>query len=76
VPVDFVRKYFLAVLTVLQTDRVANVRMNVAKTVQVLIPMCKNEPDILNVLKNTLNVLQSDTDSDVKYFSSRAQKCL
>ena len=46
-PVDAIRRQFVPVLLTLATDKVANVRMNVAKSVQVLVPISSNQPDLL-----------------------------
>ena len=46
-PVDVTRQTFLPVLMALHTDKVANVRMNVAKSIQALLPACKGHGDLI-----------------------------
>lgn len=55
----------------LATDPVANVRFNVAKTLQKISPHL--ESGVIDTqVKPTLEKLNSDPDVDVKYFASEA----
>ena len=53
----------------LQNDKIPNVRFNVAICLEVLR---EKSAEVKSVLEN----LSKDSDSDVKYFSIRAQKSL
>ena len=46
-PIDSVRRQFVPVLVTLSKDKVANVRMNVAKAIQVCLPTTLNQPDLV-----------------------------
>lgn len=70
--------YFL-----LLADNVPNVRFNVAKTLELIIPYLNK--DLVNnsvffififQVKNSLTNLCSDPDADVKFFAQRALKCI
>jgi len=58
-------------MKVLTADPVANVRFNVAKTLQKLSPFL-DQPAIDEHVKPLLEKLNTDTDVDVKYFASEA----
>jgi hypothetical protein len=45
-PIEVTRKVFVPVLLHMHTDKVANVRMNVAKAINALIPVCKGTVDV------------------------------
>ncbi len=51
-------------------DRVANIRFNVAKGLKVVAPYVKN-PSLQSAITKALAQLSSDSDADVKYFSSK-----
>jgi len=44
VAIDTIRRQFISVLQALAQDRVANIRMNVSKTIQAIIPVIRNQP--------------------------------
>ena len=46
-PVDAIRRQFMPALLTLSKDPVANVRMNVSKSIQILVPITKAQPDLL-----------------------------
>ena len=46
-PVDAVRRQFVPVLQTLSKDKVANVRMNVAKSIHALIPVASTQNDLV-----------------------------
>lgn len=75
VPPDVVKSTFLPVLSTLYTDKVANIRMNVAKTIQEMNTNQK-EVEIISSLKGILTVLSTDKDLDVQFFAQRAMKNL
>ena len=73
VQADVVRRMFLPVLVTLKGDIVPNIRMNVAKTIQTLLPFSKGTGDLDERLKNLVKDLgNNDSDQDVKYFAQRA----
>lgn len=51
-------------------DRVANIRFNVAKGLKVTAPYVKN-PSLQSAVSKALAQLASDSDADVKYYSSK-----
>jgi len=72
---DVVKAHFLPVLKALSKDRVANIRMNVAKSIQSLGQSLKSQQqsgDTAAQLKSILNDLKTDEDGDVRYYSLRA----
>ncbi|EDS39336.1 serine/threonine protein phosphatase 2a regulatory subunit a [Culex quinquefasciatus] len=68
---DIIKRLFLPTIKVLSTDPVANVRFNVAKTLQKLSPFL-DQAAIDEHVKPILEKLNTDTDVDVKYFASEA----
>jgi serine/threonine-protein phosphatase 2A regulatory subunit A len=75
VPGETVKVHFLPVLTTLSKDRVANIRMNVAKSIQAMLPHLKGQPanqETLEKFKSILQELIKDEDTDVKYYSQKA----
>ncbi len=54
VAIDTIRRQFITVLQALAQDRVANIRMNVSKTIQAIIPVVRSQPqgnqDIIDAL--------------------------
>lgn len=68
---DIIKRLFLPTIKVLAVDPVANVRFNVAKTLQKLTPFL-DQPTVDEHVKPILEKLNSDTDVDVKYFASEA----
>lgn len=56
------------------SDAVPNVRFNVAKTLQMLVPLL--EPGLVaSQVKPKLLELSEDHDKDVQYFAQRALAC-
>uniref|UniRef100_A0A336M5T6 Protein phosphatase PP2A regulatory subunit A n=1 Tax=Culicoides sonorensis TaxID=179676 RepID=A0A336M5T6_CULSO len=68
---DQIKRLFLPTIKVLSTDPVANVRFNVAKTLQKLSPFL-DQATIDGEIKPILEKLNTDTDVDVKHFASEA----
>jgi len=65
----------LPVVIELSSDRVPNIRLNVAKSFQVIIPLVDNSV-VETKIKPSLSKLLEDKDKDVKYFSNIAiQSC-
>lgn len=60
----------------LKDDSIPNVRFNVAKSLEVLTPILKNEPESAGLISSqvapALQKLSSDGDVDVKWFAERA----
>lgn len=74
---DIVKAHFVPVLKVLSKDKVANIRMNVAKSIHALGQHLKTQPspqtaEVQALLKATLTELKSDEDSDVRYYAAKA----
>jgi len=55
----------------LSSDRIPNIRLNVAKTLQTIIPLVDSSV-VESKIKPALSKLLDDKDKDVKYFSSAA----
>lgn len=72
-PTDAIKKLFLPVLTTLSQDPVPNIRMNVAKSVHHILPYAKGNPELEDKLRQLLAGLSKDQDTDVKYYSLKAQ---
>lgn len=68
---DQIKRLFLPTIKVLSTDPVANVRFNVAKTLQKLSPFL-DQATIEAEVKPILDKLNTDTDVDVKHFAQEA----
>lgn len=75
-PVEVTRKVFLPVLLTMHTDKVANIRMNVSKTIEKLAPVCKQSTDIIEQFRRILQNLAADQDFDVCFFSQKTMKVL
>lgn len=77
-PADVVKAHFLPVLRTLSRDRVANVRMNVAKSASALGAGLKTQQpsqqtaETIAQLKLILQEIKNDDDTDVKYFTQKA----
>jgi len=73
---EVIRDYILPTVNNLVTDPIPNIRFNVAKSYEVLIPVLKQsqETGILldTQVKPALDKLKEDMDGDVKYFAERA----
>lgn len=68
---DVIKRLFLPTIKTLSGDQVANVRFNVAKTLQKISPFL-DQATIEAELKPILEQLNGDVDVDVKYFASEA----
>lgn len=68
---DVIKRLFLPTIKTLAADGVANVRFNVAKTLQKISPFL-DQATIDAEVKPILEQLNGDTDVDVKYFASEA----
>lgn len=60
IPPDAVKKLFVPVLTALSQDPVANIRMNVGKTIQKILPHVKGSGELEEKLKQMLRDLAKD----------------
>ncbi|KAH8377699.1 hypothetical protein KR093_006668, partial [Drosophila rubida] len=68
---DITTKLLLPTVLLLAADPVANVRFNVAKTLQKISPFL--EASVIDAqVKPTLDKLNADTDVDVKHFAAQA----
>lgn len=68
---DVIKRLFLPTIKTLAADGVANVRFNVAKTLQKISPFL-DQATIDAEVKPILEQLNGDSDVDVKYFASEA----
>lgn len=68
---DVIKRLFLPTIKTLGNDPVANVRFNVAKTLQKISPFLDSTLIDAEV-KPILDQLNTDSDVDVKYFASEA----
>ncbi|CAN8013144.1 unnamed protein product, partial [Ixodes persulcatus] len=68
---DITGKLMLSTVLSLAGDNVANVRFNVAKTLQRIAPIL-DAPTLQGQVKPCLEKLNTDTDVDVRYFASEA----
>lgn len=68
---EITTKVMLPTVLTMATDNVANVRFNVAKTLQRIGPFIESS-SVQNQVKPTLDKLNTDSDVDVKYFASEA----
>ena len=75
-PADTVRDSVLPTVIELSSDPIPNIRFNVAKSLETMIPMLKQNQAMLDMVssmaKPTLEKLSSDPDVDVRFFANRA----
>ncbi|KAL1923051.1 uncharacterized protein VTP21DRAFT_9427 [Calcarisporiella thermophila] len=73
---DVLTDYILPTVSGLANDPIPNIRFNVAKSLETMIPMLRKSHDlsalIENDVKQTLQKLSEDTDNDVRFFAQRA----
>ncbi|KAF9164346.1 hypothetical protein DFQ26_001557 [Actinomortierella ambigua] len=73
---EVIRDYILPTVTNLVTDPIPNIRFNVAKSIEALIPVLAQNPDtrplVDQQLKPALVRLSEDPDNDVRFFAHRA----
>jgi len=73
---EVIRDYILPTVTNLVSDPIPNIRFNVAKSIEALIPVLSQNPDtkplVDQQLKPALVKLSEDTDNDVRFFSHKA----
>ena len=72
---EVVRDQLLPALIQLQSDPIPNIRFNVAKSLEVIIPLLKaaDQKVIVNEkIKPSLSKLHEDLDGDVRYYAQRA----
>lgn len=68
---EITTKVMLPTVLTMATDNVANVRFNVAKTLQRIGPFLEQSA-VQSQVKPILDKLNTDSDVDVKYFASEA----
>jgi len=73
---DLIKTHFLPVMQSLSHDPVANVRMNVCKTVTGIAAKVKGTGDLETKVKVILKELSNDADFDVKFYAQRAVEAL
>jgi len=66
-----VNQSMLPIVLRMASDKVPNVRFNVAKTLQILIGLVDSTVTQSRI-KPTLTKMQDDTDRDVKFYASQA----
>ncbi|KAF9946661.1 hypothetical protein BGZ72_000138 [Mortierella alpina] len=73
---EVIRDYILPTVSNLVSDPIPNIRFNVAKSIEALIPVLLQNPDTKHLveqqLKPALVKLSEDTDNDVRFFSHKA----
>lgn len=73
---EVIRDYILPTVTNLVSDPIPNIRFNVAKSIEALIPVLMQNPDTAPLvdqqLKPALIKLSEDSDNDVRFFSQKA----
>ncbi|KAF9103423.1 hypothetical protein BGX29_003383 [Mortierella sp. GBA35] len=73
---EVIRDYILPTVTNLVSDPIPNIRFNVAKSIEALIPVLMQNPDTAPLvdqqLKPALVKLSEDSDNDVRFFSQKA----
>jgi serine/threonine-protein phosphatase 2A regulatory subunit A len=73
---EVIRDYILPTVSSLVSDPIPNIRFNVAKSIEALIPVLKQNPDtnplVEQQLKPALAKLSEDSDNDVRFFSQKA----
>lgn len=74
--VQVIRDDVLPTVISLSDDPIPNIRFNVAKSLEALIPLLKNNAQAAGLydttVKPALEKLREDVDGDVKFFASRA----
>lgn len=75
-PPAMVKDAILPTIIEMSEDPIPNIRFNVAKSLESLIPLLKNDPNTVgfidSLVKTTLDKLSGDQDVDVKFFATRA----
>ncbi|CAB4427709.1 unnamed protein product [Rhizophagus irregularis] len=70
------QRFILPTVNNLVSDPIPNIRFNVAKSYEVLIPVLKQSQETVVLLdaqvKPALDKLREDSDADVKYFAEKA----
>jgi serine/threonine-protein phosphatase 2A regulatory subunit A len=73
---EVIRDYILPTVNKLVSDPIPNIRFNVAKSYEVLIPVLRQNPETSVLLetqvKPALTKLRDDSDNDVKFFAEKA----
>lgn len=72
VSAETVKQKFMPMLQTMHKDPVANVRLNVAKTLQALQKQIKQLKENQDHTRQILKNLSTDKDIDVKHFAERA----
>lgn len=71
-----VKDSILPTITELSKDPIPNIRFNVAKSLESLIPLLKKDADTAELVdssvKPTLEKLRTDQDVDVRFFATKA----
>lgn len=71
-----VKESILPTIVEMSKDPIPNIRFNVAKSLESMIPLLKKDPStaelVNSTVKSTLENLSTDQDVDVKFFATRA----
>jgi serine/threonine-protein phosphatase 2A regulatory subunit A len=71
-----IKESILPTIIEMSQDSIPNIRFNVAKSLESLIPLLRKDPSTEELLtssvKPTLEALSLDQDVDVKFFATRA----
>lgn len=74
--VDVIRAEVLPVVVALSTDRIPNIRFNVAKALEVLSIRLNDQPGGVQLIESgiltSLHGLMKDKDADVRFFAEKA----
>lgn len=73
---EIIQESVLPTVLKLKDDTIPNVRFNVAKSLEVLAPLLKNDPSTAELVKSqvspALEKLGGDADVDVRWFAEKA----
>lgn len=77
--IQVIREDVLPTVISLSNDPIPNIRFNVAKSLETLVPLLKNNESTSGLYETTvkpaLEKLSEDVDGDVKFFACRALEC-
>lgn len=72
---DVLKDSIVPTITILGKDPIPNIRFNVAKSLETMIPVLRKQnlsPLIDEIVKPLLVKMKDDTDADVRYFALKA----
>jgi serine/threonine-protein phosphatase 2A regulatory subunit A len=68
---ELIQTSILPTLITLSSDPIPNIRFNVARSFEIVLPLLNNSK-FINEVKTSLNKMKDDQDLDVKYFAAKA----